>query len=281
MAMIEVVERYIYPVKSMAGYLLPDNEPMVIDTEGVEGSRRWMLIDDNGEPVTARQRGMETMLAIHPVPAGGDSFILDNDVFIEPLNNYGEVFEFNLFKDTVMGRKDSKGSAWIQKRLGRDDLNLVHFVRDGGRNVHEDKLWKGSEPRAFVDGYQVSLFSQDTVDDLRTRWPSYDGDSRRPRADIVVHGTRPKEEFIWAAMQLRMSLDNVVLAADAPIDRCPMPGIHPDTLERSKEFAQMTAAELKMDTPDPKAGPLACFSIGLHVIRTGIIPAHAELNLIG
>ena len=42
----EVQERYVYPVKGLAGALVPSEVPLPIDEYGVQGSRRWVIIDD-------------------------------------------------------------------------------------------------------------------------------------------------------------------------------------------------------------------------------------------
>ena len=284
--MIEVAERYIYPVKSMAGYQVPDERALKIGTHGVEGSRRWMIIDDEGKPVTARQIGMQTLLAVHPtpVPTKEDGFIFSHITANTPVENTfeGPLHDLELFQDKMRGQEcSSKGTLWVQDYLSRKDVHLVHFNERAGRTVHKDKAWKGNDPRAFVDGAQITLYSHDTAADLQTRWPGYDADPRRVRPDFVVRGTEPFEEFEWARNKTRLQIGSVILEAQRPMDRCLMTRYHPDTLEPSKVFMQMITEELKMDIPDPNAAPASCFAIGLRVVQQGYIHSQAKVQVLG
>src|SRR3989344_2190432 len=147
----EVQERYVYPVKGLAGALVPSEVPLPIDEYGVQGSRRWVIIDDEGQAISARDPRRKEMLGIKTTPVfGTDSFIINDEVQIDPVED-GASHELEIFKDTMAGRESEIASRWINKRLGTDGLHVVHFVADVGRTIHPEKEWKGSAPRAFVD----------------------------------------------------------------------------------------------------------------------------------
>ncbi len=270
------MERFVYPIKGMAGVPMPDDIPLTVDELGIADSRRWMITDNEGNLVSARKRGMEALLSIHPVPAGKESFILDDLLLVEPTDE-GEIYEIDLFKDKVWGRECSRAaSAWINHRLGRTGLHLVHFMSERGRAIHPEKLWKGFDPKAFVDGAPIHIVNRATAEEAKARWPEFDADVRRFRPEIVV-AAPPRSEFDWLGLIANIGSE-VILKATRPMDRCPVPGIHPDTLARTKVVAQMLDKEFRMETPQGIGG-LPCFGIGLDVISTGNINQGDQIRL--
>lgn len=271
-----VIERFVYPIKGMAGAPMPEEMPLTVDELGIADSRRWMITDNEGNLVSARKHKMKELLGIHPHPLGNESFILDDSILVEPTGE-GDLFQITLFKDEIWGQECStEASNWLNKRMGTTDLHLVHFVAERGRKVHPEKLWKGTAPRAFVDGAQVHIVNRDTAEEAKSRWPEFDADTRRFRPDIVV--TAPsRTEFDWIGHVASIG-GEVFLKAARPMDRCPVPGIHPDTLARTKVVAQLLDGEFRMTTPED-AGELPCFGIGLEVVKTGHINHGAEVRI--
>src|ERR1700761_8881770 len=68
---LQLTDVWRYPVKSCRGERLAE---AVVEPWGLAGDRRWMVVDDAGDPLTAREH--PGMVLIEPQLAGGGSVTL-------------------------------------------------------------------------------------------------------------------------------------------------------------------------------------------------------------
>jgi len=246
----------LHPVKSTAVRPVLHGE---VEPWGLRGDRRWMVVDDEGECVTAREEQRllrivadttdtdpTTGAGLRLTASGFDDLHVD-----EPLGPAVPV--------TVHGRggglegavaADSAG-AWVAEVVGRSDLRLVHVVSPRPLNrTHA----RAGEATAFADAYPVTLASRASLERLG-EWVAETaaerGGAERPpmvierfRPNLVLDGDlEPFEEDHWR----RVHVGPVEFRVVKPVDRCVMTTIDPVTLERGHEPIRTLARHRKWD----------------------------------
>lgn len=272
-----VSERWVYPVKGMAGCEVPDDKPMYIDQFGVVGSRRWMVVDEHGKMVNSKRDGIPEMLYIQPRMTGRDTFTLDDDFEVSTTLDEDAV-ETEVYMDGMRGFVASPyHNSWLNSRLGYSGLRLIQFDPNSPRNIHPDKAWKGPAPRAFVDSVAIHMVNHITALDAAQRWGEEAADIRRYRPDIVFRAI-PGIEFGWHQGQQLAVGAEVTLGRPRPLERCPLPTRHPTDrrAETAKQISVMFAKDFKMLTPQSD-DLRSCFGIGLDVVQTGIIHSDSPM----
>jgi uncharacterized protein YcbX len=236
-----------YPVKSCRGQQL---EVAVVEPWGLAGDRRWMLVDDTGETVTAREHA--EMLLVHPrlarrrwprgqrarpgrpggpPPAGGHMV----DV---------TVFGRAPFAATEAGLE---ADAWFSKVLG-EPVRLV-FADDPNRRQANPEYAGPGVPMHFGDGYPLLLTTQASLaalNDLVDAGPRADEGPLpmvRFRPNLVVAGSLPWAEDGWRRVRVGAAEFRVVKGCD----RCAIPTTDDETAVRRKEPTYTLAQHRRWD----------------------------------
>lgn len=224
----------VFPVKSTRGRSVDSAE---VEPLGLVGDRRWMLVDVDGECLTARtERNLLRLSAIDE----GDRLLLHADgTELAVPRPTGPMIE-----TTVHGRPlhgipaGQEAQRWVQQTLGRGDVRLVHLGRPRALNPDYSRA---GDATGFADAYPVTLAStaslrrlQDWVTETaldRGEEPTEIGMGRF-RPNLVIDGdVAPFEEDSWT----RVCVGDVAFDVAKPIDRCVLTTVHPDTLERGPE----------------------------------------------
>jgi uncharacterized protein YcbX len=144
-----------------------------------------------------------------------------------------------IWNDTVEAAVDEAGSRWMSTVLN-SNVQLVHLP-DG---VHRPVGPRGapSDEVSFADAFPVLLLGRASVDDLATR-AGVPVDLRRFRPNLVADGAPPYDEDCWRTLRA----GTVSFRAVKPCDRCAIPGLDPDSGERSKEPLATLATYRKKD----------------------------------
>jgi uncharacterized protein YcbX len=234
-ASLPVTELWRYPVKSMSGERLAR---VAIGASGIDGDRRWALLDrDTGLTLTAR-RVPELLEAQARVVADG--------VEIE-------------LPDGTVTADDAVLSAWLGRAVelrdattGAEGTYEIALDDDGAPVEHHDWVrWTGPS-WSFHDSTkaQVSLLSTATIGG----W-----DRRRFRANVVLEADTASIEDGWVGR--RVEAGQAILRVTKPIDRCVMV-TRPQRggIERDLEVLRTIARE--------RSGNLA---VGALVERAGVL----------
>ncbi|HYN66385.1 MAG TPA: MOSC N-terminal beta barrel domain-containing protein [Ornithinibacter sp.] len=252
--MIRLDGIHLHPVKSTAGrpVLRGDVEPW-----GLRGDRRWMVVDDAGKCVTAREE--HTLLAVTADTVATDPGLTAALRLRAPGHEPLEVEQPRgpAVPVSVHGRglegvaATAEAADWLGEVLGRADLRLVH--------VHSPRPLSPTHARpgeatAFADAYPVTLASAASLGRLRD-WVAETALERgeEPRAPLVVERFRPNlvvdgdldpfEEDGWRGVQVGPVEFRVV----KPVDRCVMTTLDPSTLDRWHEPLRTLARYRKWD----------------------------------
>ncbi len=246
----------IYPVKSLGGV---DVESARVEPWGLEGDRRWALVDPMGEKVTAREVNAllglraqvvdEETIRIH---AGEESILVDTPLGLPPI-------PVSHSRQGFAPPADQDVSEWISDRVGRP-LRLVWQEDPSMRRMSGAHGGLEGDTLSLADAGPLLLTSQASLEQLR-EWRAAEADDPDPegldpddvsgselgsvltgeggprlsmvrfRPNVVIDGELPFAEDEWP----RVRIGDVDYRTAETCDRCVMTTIDPETLERGKE----------------------------------------------
>ncbi|MBO1327003.1 MOSC domain-containing protein [Acetobacter suratthaniensis] len=200
---------HLYPVKGLHGLTPP---AALVRPWGLEGDRRWMIVDPDGRFLT--QRACRGMALITPIPTSEGLTLTRAGSRPCPVR-FPDVEApqrvVTVWNDTVRARDAGDVAAhWLSEALGREcRLVWMHVpelarIRDlSGEDV----------PVSFADGYPLLVASMASLNDLNARLaPKPAIPMNRFRANIVVEGGLPWEEDSWQLLSIGTALIRIVAA---------------------------------------------------------------------
>ncbi|MFT4263582.1 MAG: MOSC domain-containing protein [Nocardioides sp.] len=238
---------HTYPVKSMRGH---PADAAVVEPWGLAGDRRWMVVDTDGECVTAREHPSMLLLApaldgsalwLHgpgmeplrvPTPAGGP------DVAVSVHGR--EPFAASYAGDDPAG--------WLSAYLGTS-VRLA-FSDDPTRRRLNPAFSGPGDSASFADAYPLLVTTEESLAQLN----AWIADGPRPdegplpmnrfRPNVVVTGTAaPFVEDSWR----RIRIGEAVFRSPKGCDRCVMTTTDAATAARGKEPITTLARHRRYD----------------------------------
>jgi hypothetical protein len=222
-----------YPVKSCHGQELTES---VVEPWGLAGDRRWMLIDEAGVAVTARE--CPGLLRVVPQVAG-DSLLLDAPQQppmqvavpvggrLVTVRVWDDVFEATLVPGSA--------ADWFSEVAGRA-VRLV-YLDDPRRRPTDPLRSRVGDVVSLADGYPMLLASTESLGELN-RWVEEGpraGDGPLPmsrfRPNLVISGTPAWAEDRWR----RVRVGQTTFRSAKACDRCVLTLVDPETGRRTKE----------------------------------------------
>jgi len=186
--------------------------------------RRWMLVDDEGKFMTARQH---PTLAMVETRFAGDVLQVNADdrqplqLSLQPPDS--ETLKVTVWRDqcdALLAGKEA--DAWFSEYLGIS-CRLVQMTDDQVRGVDPGFGQPGDEV-SFADGFPLLLLSEASLQDLNSRLDE-DVSMRRFRPNLVVDGEQPYAEDNWQ----RLRVGEVEFAGVKNCSRCVFTTVDPDT----------------------------------------------------
>ncbi|MBO0842194.1 MAG: MOSC domain-containing protein [Nocardioides sp.] len=233
----------IHPVKSTA---IRPVEQAYVGRTGLVGDREWMVVDTEGELVTARELP-ELFRVVADVPAtGGSVDLLLRGPGLDPLEvavpgDDAEALDVRLFATPLTARAAGDAAdAWLRKSLGRDDLRLVWCTDPTRRALTEPGLGP-DDHAAFQDDSPVSLLSHASVAQV-SAWTEEPMVAERFRANLLVD--RVAEAFAEEGWS-EVAIGGARFRVACPISRCSMTTIDPETLTTGKDPLRALARHRK------------------------------------
>jgi len=222
-----------YPVKSCRGQSLTE---ALVDPWGLRGDRRWMLVDDAGMVVTARENPQLVLVGVEPVEAGlrltspGRPELEVN----EPTG--GEQSPVQVWKSALTAAPAAApANAWFSDLLGFS-VRLVYLDDPTRRPVNP--LFGGpADVVSFADGYPLLLTTEEslaTLNELIAVGPRAEEaplPMTRFRPNVVVSGAPAWAEDGWTSI----TIGAVHFRAVKACDRCVFTTIDPDTAIKGRE----------------------------------------------
>lgn len=225
-----ITDLRIYPVKSMAGESV---EEAFVEPWGLLGDRRWGVVDEAGEAVTAREEHRllalraeqvdEETIRLHD-PVGGGSILVDTPLGIPPV-------PVGHSRQGVAAPADEDVSWWIAEKVGRP-VRLVWQEDPRVRRVSGAHGGEEGDTMSLADAGPVLLTTEESLAQLQ-EWVGEDPplDMVRFRPNVVIDGETPFAEDDWATVQL----GEVAFRTAEVCDRCVITTIDPTTLATGHE----------------------------------------------
>jgi uncharacterized protein len=248
---------YYYPVKSMRG--IPQSEA-IINGEGINGDRRWMLIDSNGQFIS--QRHMPELAKISVIVTHSHLELTHADhqkILLLPLDPDGDFVADNvaIWDDNianVLGYSCSQD--WLKLTLGEfrgKALTLVKMPAVSEREVEPNLIGPKRAFTGFADGYPFLVTNQSSLELLNSQLQKSKCspvDMGRFRPNIVIDGLNAFEEELGGRLQFANGAE---LELVKPCQRCQM--ITQDQRSGAvREVGQPTKSLFKVQSIDPKRG---------------------------
>jgi uncharacterized protein YcbX len=253
---VRVTQLRIYPVKSLGGG--PVDEA-VVEPWGLAGDRRWGLVDEAGDMVTARElHGLLALQAsvidgetIRITAPAGDSILVDTPLGLGPV-------PVSLSRQGFAAPADEDVNHWLSAQVGQR-VRLVWQEDPTVRPLSEARGGMPGESLSMADAGPLLLTSEASLaqldawvaedvevpdvpdldpDDLsNTGEPGGAGrglariDMVRFRPNVVIDGDVPFEEDTWPTVRI----GEVELRTTMVCDRCVMTTVDPVTQAGGKE----------------------------------------------
>lgn len=237
--MMWLSEIWRYPIKSCGGESLDQTE---LDAFGLQGDRRWMLIDQHNQMVTQREQPKMGLIQVKTQQAEGGNVQPGLVVSARGVKDLAvripeqiSVVKVKVWQDTCQAwLADSQVHQWFSDFLGQA-VRLVWFPANGKRQIDLTYAQAG-EQVAFADGFPLLLTSQASLDDLNQRL-SKPIEMIRFRPNLVVNGCQAFDEDQHRKLSIASS--SFVLAK--PCSRCVIPSLDPQTAVKQTEVSRALA----------------------------------------
>ncbi|MCY3999206.1 MAG: MOSC domain-containing protein [Bacteroidetes bacterium] len=221
-------EIYTYPVKSThrVTHLYSQVHPW-----GLEGDRRWMMIDENDRFIT--QREIPRLSLIQAVPQLSGQLVLtapgQTAILTEIPYRTAMTVSVTIWDDTVIARvADDPINSWLSHVLGHT-LRLVYMHDSNSRRITSSDCQLGASV-SFADGFPLLCTTTASLEELNNRLdvPLPMG---RFRPNVVVSGNHPFAEDDWK----RIQIGEVIFQVIKPCKRCLITTVDQDTASQGKE----------------------------------------------
>lgn len=223
-----------FPVKSCRGEAL---QSAMVEPWGLAGDRRWMLVDDAGSALTARE--VPRLLLARPSLVAGGLCVTHPD--LDELNvdtpDGSALTDVDIFGRLRFpaARADDAAHVWFSKITGRP-VRLV-YLDDPTRRPTNSVFGRPSDRVSFADGYPLLLASEESLaavnawiaqGPLAVQGPVA---MIRFRPSLVVRGAPAWDEDRWR----RIRVGRAVFRAVKGCDRCVITTTDPEDASRGKE----------------------------------------------
>jgi uncharacterized protein YcbX len=225
-------ELNIFPVKSLAGQSLLQCR---VDRFGLQGDRRWLVVDANGQFLTQRELPLMAIIQTQQVPSGLLLQFAGEDIAVATPATDAVQCEVQVWDDRVVAMDaGSVPAQWLSQRLGCE-CRLVYMPEESERAVDPDYASHG-ETVSFADGFPLLLIAAESLAAFNTHLESPIA-MNRFRPNLVISGAEPYAEDGWRRLRIgSMEFDLV-----KPCSRCVMPSIDQSTGDKQPEVLKALA----------------------------------------
>ena len=234
---------HIHPVKSLAACARSE---AAVEPWGLDGDRRWMLVDAADKTVTQRQRARMALISAEPLPGGGIELSAPGSAPLTvEVPAAGRTVAVHLFKQKIeVVEAATAAHEWLGAFLGTE-VRLVHLDAPAHRRPIPPEHSRLLDPAHARPGETVSLADEFPL--LLTTLASLDAlnslvaQGERPeegplpmnrfRPNVVVAGTEPWVEDGWR----RIAIGEVGFRVVKSCGRCAITTTDQATAERGRE----------------------------------------------
>lgn len=234
-----------FPIKSCRGQSL---QRATVEPWGLHGDRRWMVVDEAGSAITAREE--HSLFLVRPeIVEGGLSLTRDGAAPLTVATPAGaQLREVDVHGTPLLASlADDTAHAWFSEAIGRP-ATLV-YLDDPTRRPTNPLRTLPSDRVSLADGYPLLLTTNASLaalNDLIAAGPSSHAGPLpmiRFRPNVVVSGADAWVEDDWR----RVRIGAAEFRAVKGCDRCVMTTLDPDTGEGGHEPTATLARHRRWD----------------------------------
>jgi uncharacterized protein YcbX len=226
-----------YPVKSCRGEQLAGAQ---VEPWGLAGDRRWMIVDGDGEVVTAREHPQLVLVTPSIDPeAGVIRLAMPGLPELEvpvPDTTTARLVPVKVWRsELVAALASDEAGQWLSKVAG-EEVRLV-YLDDPTRRPTSPAHSQPGDVVSFADGYPLLLTSEESLAQLND-WIAAGPHAaegplpmKRFRPSVTVAGADAFAEDAWRLVRI----GDVAFRVAKPCDRCVFTTIDPVTAGKGKE----------------------------------------------
>ena len=231
MAHLSAINRF--PVKSCRGWSV---DSAVVEPWGLAGDRRWMVVDEAGEFITAREANR--LVLVHPEITSDGLRLTAPDLpslDVPRPDPVGQVPVALWSSRLTAAPAGPEADAWFSKAIERT-ARLV-YLDDPTKRSTSPEFSEPDDRVSFADGYpllvatEASLAALNDVVVERSEGAHPPLPMTRFRPNLVIAGSDAWAEDDWR----RIRIGDAVFRAVKGCARCVITTIDPDTAVREKE----------------------------------------------
>lgn len=210
--MLNITNISIYPVKSLRGVEL---DHAAVQNRGLEGDRRWMLIDNNNRFISQREcPKMSTIRAVQVKDGLSLEFPDQTKIKVLFPDDSNDIEKVTIWNSTVEAAlADENYNSFISNYLGTP-CRLVYMPDWALRRVNP-RFDSGNDIVSFADGYPFLIIGRTSLEELNKRLTE-PVPMERFRPNLVFSGGEPFCEDNWS----RIRIGEVVFRVVKPCERC-------------------------------------------------------------
>jgi uncharacterized protein len=236
-----------YLIKSCRGEAL---RSATVEPWGLAGDRRWMVVDQAGDAITARTFPVMVLIRVGRLPGGGLRICAPGQpplAIARPGTAAGPV-PVAVWGNGLRAQDAGEAAArWFSSVIG-GPARLV-YLADPTQRHPNPRFARASDTVTFADGYPVLLTSEDSLAALNELIAGGPRAAEGPlpmmrfRPSLVVGGARPWAEDGWRRLRIGAATFRVVKGCD----RCVLTLIDPQTAAKGKEPIATLARHRRWD----------------------------------
>lgn len=196
---MQVVELNIYPIKSTVGISL---EQAQVGSRGLSYDRHWVLVNNEGQAVTAREYPKLLDIRTELCSDGLKVYCEHSELFVLPFSTSDtSLVDISVFEEQATGLEaNPQASEWFSDYLGIE-CRLIYMNQQDHRRLIDYDGKQTQNSMSYADECPVLLISEASLDDLNTRL-------ERPvsmknfRPNIVVSGCGAYAEDQWKNLKI-------------------------------------------------------------------------------
>ncbi len=242
---VRVERLFVHPIKSARAI---EVSSLALDELGAVGDRRWLVVDETGEGITARTTPAlalvqpsfdgepEAIALVSPPLASNRDAALTlrapgHSALRVTIPSGAITRPVTIWNDTVSALDaGDEAAAWMSEVLSRTCrlVRLDDAARRPLRAKYAGYLPRDSRRVAFTDGAPLLVLGQASIDYLNERMVLAGGeafDVRRFRPNVLLRGGEAHDEDTWRSARI----GEVSVAIGEPCSRCVMTTIDPST----------------------------------------------------
>jgi uncharacterized protein YcbX len=240
---LTAVNRYV--VKSCRGESL---RSAIVEPWGLAGDRRWMVTDESGEQITAREFPQMVLIDAELLPGGGLRACAPGQSPLEVARPSAATVPVSVWGNELLAEFAGEAAArWFTAAVGTP-ARLVYLADPGQRQPNPEFASPG-DTVTFADAYPVLLTSESSLDALNELIAAGPGAAEGPlpmtrfRPSLVVAGAAAWAEDGWR----RLRIGTATFRAVKGCDRCVLTLVDPLTAARGKEPIATLARHRRWD----------------------------------